>query len=159
MPYLSHGYRYVQSEHPRSNSLGYIREHILVAEGALGKHLPSGAVVHHVNGIKDDNRPENLVICENDQYHRRLHYRANVVALGGDPDLHKLCPYCHVLQDGVCTVLDSNPETRLCCASWNEKENYGNSSKASGLSWGISETFRYCFRWSLRLRLQHGEHL
>lgn len=50
-------------------------EHILVAEKALGKRLPSGAVVHHVNEKRADNRPQNLVICPNEDYHRLLHKR------------------------------------------------------------------------------------
>jgi hypothetical protein len=50
-------------------------EHIVVAERALGKPLPKGAVVHHINEVRTDNRPENLVICPNESYHRLLHRR------------------------------------------------------------------------------------
>jgi hypothetical protein len=35
-------------------------EHIPVAEETLGRHLVDGESVHHRNGVRDDNRPENL---------------------------------------------------------------------------------------------------
>ena len=48
-------------EHPRANKKGYILEHITVWEKANGRMLELGEVVHHLNGIKNDNRHENLV--------------------------------------------------------------------------------------------------
>lgn len=47
--------------HHRANPGGYVREHILVWENTHGKTLSSGYVIHHLNGIKNDNRPDNLI--------------------------------------------------------------------------------------------------
>lgn len=46
-------------DHPRA-SRGWVREHIVVMEQTIGRHLLPGEEVHHINGVKDDNRPENL---------------------------------------------------------------------------------------------------
>jgi hypothetical protein len=59
-----------------------VYEHIAVAEKALGKPLPNGAVVHHMNEDPLDNfTPFNLVICPNQAYHLLLHRRTEAAKL------------------------------------------------------------------------------
>lgn len=47
--------------HPQASN-GWVREHRLVAERALGRLLEPDEHVHHINGDKTDNRLENLQV-------------------------------------------------------------------------------------------------
>lgn len=71
--------------------------HIALAEKALGKALPAGAQVHHVDEDPSNNTPTNLVICPNQRYHKLLHARQRVMDAGGSPGEHKICTTCQHL--------------------------------------------------------------
>ena len=51
-------------DHPRAGKSPYVFEHILVVEAMLGRYLEPGESVHHRNGVRDDNRPENLELWD-----------------------------------------------------------------------------------------------
>ena len=88
------GYVYVyQPENPRAMKNGYVSEAVLIAESVLGNYLPPGAEVHHGNRVRNDNRPKNLVVCQDRAYHMLLHRRQRALAACGHANW-RVCGYC-----------------------------------------------------------------
>ena len=60
-------------DHPRADKRGYVFAHIVAYENHAGERVPDGYVVHHINGIKTDNSPKNLVMLTREE-HTILHH-------------------------------------------------------------------------------------
>ncbi len=64
----SGGYaRIYMPEHPRAYKDGRYLEHRIMMERIIGRLLYDDENVHHINGIRDDNRPENLELWVSSQ--------------------------------------------------------------------------------------------
>ncbi len=72
---IGRGYIHIyQPNHP-NNVDSCVREHRLVMEKHLGRYLTKEEVVHHINGIRNDNRLENLMLFKNSGEHSAYHKR------------------------------------------------------------------------------------
>jgi hypothetical protein len=82
-------------EHHRAINMGYVRDHVLMAEKALGKPLPENSEVHH---FPNKENWTHLIICQDHSFHEFLEVRFRAFKACGRADWRK-CPYCHKWDD------------------------------------------------------------
>jgi hypothetical protein len=68
---------YMVIDHPFADASGYVLAHRLVVEAQIKRYLLPVEIVHHINRIKNDNRPVNLMAFINNSSHQR--YEQNKV--------------------------------------------------------------------------------
>lgn len=104
-------------------------EHIRVAERALGKPLPSGAIVHHMDEDRLNNAPSNLVVCPNGAYHKLIHQRLNAMKACGHAHWRK-CRFCKE-HDAPANLLITKTTVhhRACWNAYMRQRNKQRSSK------------------------------
>jgi len=74
----SDGYAYIyrpfyKNSFKGKTNNGYILEHKFILEQHLGRDILHTEQIHHLNGIKSDNKLENLILCRNVQAHNEIH--------------------------------------------------------------------------------------
>ena len=72
-------------EHPRANKNGYVKRAILVMEKKLGRPLRKGEIVHHIDGNRTNDRPDNLMLFSSNADHVRFHYLRADYGIQGAP--------------------------------------------------------------------------
>ena len=88
----------------------YLPEHRLVMAKHLGRNLHRWEIVHHKNGIKDDNRIENLELVGSLGQHARDHiagYRSGYLKgyyCGRDTRIKDLLKKCEVLEQRLAAL-------------------------------------------------------
>ena len=83
------GYVYIYTPgHPRATKAGYVMEHRLVMEEQLGRTLESNEVIHHKDGDKKNNVPENLEVLTRSE-HVSVHFDAAKDLHQANKELHK----------------------------------------------------------------------
>jgi len=120
-----HQLGYIQIYKPKnknSQQNGYMFEHVFNAEKALGKTIPQKAIVHHFDLNKANNKNNNLVICQDDAYHRLLHQRVDSLKNSGNPDKRK-CKFCkkYDYPENLYFALNGGQWHRGCANKYNKQ--------------------------------------
>lgn len=89
----------ISKQSTKEGSLSEKRKYVKAAERAMGRSMPKGAVVHHVDRDRTNGANNNLVILQSCAEHLALHHRLRVLRAGGNPWTQHICATCQVVKD------------------------------------------------------------
>ena len=120
-----------EPNHKRADRSGYVKEHILIIERALGKEMPEDSQSHHFNENRSDNSRGNIILCENLSYHKILHKRLRAFKACGHAHWRK-CYACQKYDDpSNLHIGKENAYHRECLRKkYREEENHEEGIKA-----------------------------
>jgi len=81
-------------DHPCADSDGYIRRSRMIMEKYFNMIFPKEAVFHHINGIRTDDDPNNIIVFENQSEHLKAHQEEIAFNACGHRSWRK-CSRCH----------------------------------------------------------------
>jgi len=114
---IINGYKMIyKPEHPEAvktgGMVGYVYEHRVIAEKIMDRSLRNDEEVHHLDNVRSNNSPKNLLILESKQ-HRKLHVYLNNFILVPKPGviLEKIgvIKYCE-----ICGIEVPNTNKKYC---------------------------------------------
>lgn len=101
--FMKNGYiAYFMPGHISADAAGLVYAHRLVAEEKLGRHLKEGEVVHHIDGNKHNNSPDNIIVFDSKSSHTRYHRTGEITSINGNVATSKeegpipVCPLCGI---------------------------------------------------------------
>lgn len=113
---LKHDYSQYLKAYSAGASSADLARQAGINPGQMYRGLRAGEVVHHINGNKQDNRNENLLVCT-DSYHRLIHARMDALAACGNPNWLR-CRYCHTYDAPEHLSVNGFPYHRACAAAY-----------------------------------------